>query len=117
MVDSDVGWGWDVEVDVVDSEVGKRWWVRVMFNELVVAVGSVVEMGEAKERGTAGVWRINKHFHIQILKYTILLLLLSYSSICSLIFLTFLHTFVLFITSISKWLIKVSTCLLGGLFC
>ena len=38
----------DIEVGVVDSNVGKRWWVRVMFDELV-------EMGEAKERGTAGV--------------------------------------------------------------
>ena len=44
---SNVGWG--VEVGVVDSEVGKRWRVRVMFDELV-AVGSVVEMGEAQER-------------------------------------------------------------------
>ena len=40
MVDSDVGWGWSVvdsnvgwgvEVGVIDSVVGKRWLVRVMF--------------------------------------------------------------------------------------
>ena len=43
---SNVGWG--IEVGVVDSKVGKRWRVRVMFDELV-------EMCEAKERGTAGV--------------------------------------------------------------
>ena len=55
MVDSDVGWSWGVKLGVVDSKVGKRWRARVMFDELVVAVGSVVEMGEAKERGTAGV--------------------------------------------------------------
>ena len=53
VVDSNVGWG--VEVGVVDREIGKRWRIRVLFDELVVAVGSVVEMGEAKERGTAGV--------------------------------------------------------------
>ena len=33
---------------MVDSNVGKRWRVRVMFDELV-------KMGEAKERGTADV--------------------------------------------------------------
>ena len=62
VVDSDVGWGWSVvdsnvgwvvEVGVIDSVVGKRWLVRVMFDEL--AGRSVVEIGEAQERGTAGV--------------------------------------------------------------
>ena len=33
---------------MVDSEVGKRWRVRVMFDEFIVAGGSVVEMGEAQ---------------------------------------------------------------------
>ena len=62
VVDSNVGWGWSVvdsnvgwgvEVGVIDSVVGKRWLVRVMFDEL--AGRSVVEIGEAQERGTAGV--------------------------------------------------------------
>ena len=48
VVDSNVGWG--VEVGVIDSVVGKRWLVRVMFGEL--AEGSVVEIGEAQERET-----------------------------------------------------------------
>ena len=62
MVDSNVGWGWSVvdsnvgwgvEVGEIESVVGKRWLVRVMFDEL--AGGSIVEMGEAQEGGTAGV--------------------------------------------------------------
>ena len=68
VVESDVSWrwgvvdsnvGWRVEVGVVDSEVGKRWQVRVMFDELV-AVGSVVEMGEAQQVS----WKINERLHI-----------------------------------------------------
>ena len=77
MVDSDVGWGWSVvdssvgwgvEVGVIDSVVGKRSLVRVMFDEL--AGGSVVEIGEARERQQVS-QRINER--LQILKYTILL--------------------------------------------
>ena len=60
VVDSNVGCSWNV----VDSEVGKRWQVRVMFDELVVAVGSIVEMGEAQQVSR----RINERLHIQILK-------------------------------------------------
>ena len=48
MVDSNVGW--DVEVAVTDSIV-KRWLVNGMFDELAGGV----EVGEAQERGTAGV--------------------------------------------------------------
>ena len=44
-----------------------------MFDEFIVAGGSVVEMGEAQAQQVS--WRINDRL-IQILKYTILLLLL-----------------------------------------
>ena len=52
---------------MVDSEVGKRWRARVTFDELVVAMGSVVEMGEAQQVSR----RLNECLHIQILKHTI----------------------------------------------